>query len=114
MPPMTAQRKVSQEARELAAEAAEWQTGTGWEPPFFHHSFPTSVREGIWDEHPLVEMFQRALDMGARRGLEKAAEVAESDELILSESRKDGSFGKTRADHGKLIATAIRSLGASK
>jgi hypothetical protein len=42
--------------------------------------------------------------------VEAAAKVAESDSLILSESRKDGTFGKTRADHGKLIAKVIRTL----
>lgn len=41
--------------------------------------------------------------------VERCAKVAESDEFILSDSRKPGSFGKTRADHAKLIASRIRA-----
>ena len=40
--------------------------------------------------------------------IERAAKIAASDHLILSESRSLGSFGRTRKDHGQLISAAIR------
>ena len=51
-----------------------------------------------------------AEERGKRVALEAAAKVAESDDLIASDSRKVGSFGRTRKDHGELIATAIRQI----
>jgi len=45
--------------------------------------------------------------------LEEAARVAESDDLILSESRSPASFGRCRKDHGELIALHIRALKQS-
>lgn len=42
--------------------------------------------------------------------IEECARIAESDDLILSDSRGPGSFGGTRKDHGQLIARMLRAL----
>jgi hypothetical protein len=48
---------VTQEDREAAAAIVEWQNGTGWEPQFFHPGLPQGMRDGAWDEHPIVLAF---------------------------------------------------------
>lgn len=54
--------KITQEAREAAASIAEWQASTGWRPCFFVPEFAGKAREGVWDNHPLVEMMQALIN----------------------------------------------------
>lgn len=65
--------KITQEAREAAASIAEWQASTGWRPCFFVPEFAGKAREGIWDNHPLVEMMQTLIN----QTVERCAVVAE-------------------------------------
>lgn len=83
------------------AAAKYWQTGDD-----FDEHAARSILSGAWDDQAYV---QAAL-AGIEAGLEMAATVAESDALILSESRSAASFGRTRKDHGELIARQIRGL----
>jgi hypothetical protein len=50
-------RGVTQVDREAAAALVEWQNSTGWEPQFFHPGLPKGMREGVWDNHPVVQAF---------------------------------------------------------
>lgn len=53
----------TQADRETAAQIAEWQRGTGWQPYFFVPSFADRVRAGDWDDHAMVQLIaQHALD----------------------------------------------------
>lgn len=88
---MTAPRKVSQEARELADK---W----GWNAPH---------------REQLAQAFQRALDMGERRGLERAAEVAETfpTEVLQFYERPGSPPGNQyRLSRPSDVANAIFSL----
>ena len=63
-----------------------------------------AVINGEWDDIRQVRCALAAIIETS----ERAAKIAASDHLILSESRSLGSFGRTRKDHGQLISAAIR------
>lgn len=59
---MTANNPVTDRAREAAASVVEWQqnataewSGKAWQ--FFHADLPKGIREGVWDNHDLVQAF---------------------------------------------------------
>lgn len=60
-------------------------------------------------EYPLRTTLGRAVLAAIIETTEAAAELAESDDLILSESRSAGSFGRARKDHGELVASRLRA-----
>lgn len=89
--------KITQEAREAAASIAEWQASTGWKPCFFVPEFAGKARQGVWDNHPLVEMMQALIN----QTVERCALVAE----------KAGPYtGCNPTFVGGYIATDIRTL----
>lgn len=97
--------KITQEAREAAASIAEWQASTGWRPCFFVPDFAGKAREGVWDNHPLVEMMQALIN----QTVERCALVAEERRrYFVSDHMADvRCFVKFSA---KEAAAAIRTL----
>lgn len=70
---------ISQEAREAAAKFVEWliDAELAWSQervPFFQTGFPAAIREGIWDEHEIVQ----AIAAAEARGMERAAQIADA------------------------------------
>jgi hypothetical protein len=65
--------KITQEARDAAASISEWQASTGWRQCFFVSEFAGKARDGVCDDHPLVEMMQALIN----QTVERCAEMAE-------------------------------------
>ncbi len=96
---------VTQGDRDAAASFAEWQNNAaGFADglqPFFVADFPAAVREGSWDNHPLVEFFaahrlqsqepmmevQRACRMRLSVLLDTAADFTEVDQQNCEQVR---------------------------
>lgn len=89
--------KITKDAREAAASIAEWQASTGWRPCFFVSEFAGKAREGVWDNHPLVEMMQALIN----QTVDRCAKVADYHADMA------GFQGRRVGDN---IATAIRTL----
>lgn len=68
-------------------------------------SIQTAYDFGSYDRDIGVQSALAAI----RATTEAAVALAESDFLVLSESRWPGSFGATRKNHGELIAAQIRA-----
>jgi hypothetical protein len=69
------------------------------------------VRDWFSDDEREIaaKAFARVRIAARNAALEECAKIAESDRLVLGDTRRPGSFAGTRKDHGELIASVIRA-----
>ena len=99
--------KITQAAREAAATCDPEPSDP------LYQLWATEVREGLHDNAPIVQAFQRAMNQAADDALEAAAKVADNFplEFLHFYDRPGGPPGNSiRASTPKDIAAAIRGL----
>lgn len=123
-PPPSQHREPIEADREAAADfvkwqqkaTEEWQRTDGGAIQFFADGFSRGIRQGIWDDHPVVQAFMRhrlafstpaASDAAQMR--EACAKVAEA-ELMLSYDGYDLTGFHGENTRCRAIAKAIRAL----
>lgn len=103
--------KITQEAREAAASIAEWQASTGWKPCFFVPEFAGKAREGIKDDHPLVEMMQALINQTVERAT-ALVEFESWGEKQVQASQRDGNDGPSW--YNQAIEDAVKAIRTLK
>lgn len=99
--------KITQAAREAAASIAEWQASTGWKPCFFVPEFAGKAREGVWDNHPLVEMMQALINQTVEQAM-VLVEFEAWGEKQVQASQRDGEDGPSW--YNQAIEDAVKAI----
>lgn len=81
--------------------AASYGQRTDWDKGY--------ILSGKADDLPTVQSFAKHRIAARNAAMEECAKIAESDRLVLGDTRRPGSFAGTRKDHGELIASVIRA-----
>jgi len=93
---------ITQPDREAAAALVEWQNGTGWEPQFFNPGLPKGMREGAWDNHPVVQAFAAhrlyAKELAMSDQARREADIEAMARAIVAEFRRNSPLAAADLD----------------
>jgi hypothetical protein len=109
---------VTQEDRGAAADLVKWQQnatkqwkqgeGEAWQ--FFAAGFSRAIRQGIWDEHPLVQAFAAHRQATASSLAVENERLREELEQCAADFEDHSDFAQTRIEDGAEMGATVWRL----